>query len=283
MRIDQPVYSVRRWPGLRSEFSWLPPDGSVTTTAPNQIGVSFSAHDRVGHEASGRARYLDIPPGAVFANGSYEVHWIDVRQPTEALEIYPDADQLSGVEIEPAVARADATVLAIAAVFKRAHVLTAAPDAMQASTLVHRLVTHLLENYAHPRRRPGTGPGRLDRRQVDRVAEFIEDHLDAPLVLDDLARQVWLSPYHFARAFKSTTGLTPHEFVTMRRVERAKSLLIGTGQSVPEVAYSVGYSNVSHFRRLLRRHTGLRPADLRRRDGQHRKIGPPDVAGSVQT
>ena len=48
-------------------------------------------------------------------------------------------------------------------------------------------MTHLLEHYAHPRRRPGTGPGRLDRRQVDRVAEFIEDHLDAPLVLDDLA------------------------------------------------------------------------------------------------
>ena len=65
----------------------------------------------------------------MFANGSYEVHWTDVRQPTEALEIYPDADQLSGVEIEPAVARADATVLAIAAAFKRAHVLTAAPDA----------------------------------------------------------------------------------------------------------------------------------------------------------
>jgi AraC family transcriptional regulator len=283
MRIDQPVYSVRRWPGLRSEFSWLPPDGSVTTTAPNQIGVSFSAHDRVGHEAAGRSHYIDIPPGAVFANGSYEVHWADVRQPTEALEIYPDADRLSGVEIEPAVARIDATVLGIAAVFKRAHVLSADPDPMQASTLVHRLVTHLLEHYAHPRRRPGTGPGRLDRRQVDRVAEFIEDHLDAPLVLDDLARQASLSPYRFARAFKSTTGMSPHEFVTMRRLERAKSLLIRTGRSVAEVAHAVGYSNVGHFRRLLRRHTGLRPADLRRHDRETARLDPPDVAGSVRT
>lgn len=283
MRIDQPVYSVRRWPGLRSEFSWLPPDGSITTTAPNQIGVSFSAHDRVGHGPSGRARYIDIPPGAVFANGSYEVHWNDVRQPTEALELYPDADRLSGVEIEPAVARADATVLGIAAAFRRAHVLAAEPDSMQASTLVHRLLTHLLEYYAHPRRGPGTGPGRLDRRQVDQVAEYIEDHLDAPLVLDDLARQVWLSPYHFARAFKSTTGLAPHEFVTMRRLERAKSLLIRTRQSVVEVAHAVGYSNVSHFRRLLRRHAGLRPADLRRHDRQTARLDPPYVTGPVRT
>ena len=274
MGIDQPVYSVRHWPGLRSEYSWLPPDGSVTTTAPNHIGVSFSAHDHVGHEAAGRAGYIDIPPGAVFANGSHEVHWTNVREPTEALEIYPDADRIAGVEIEPAVARSDATVLGIATLFKRAHVLAAEPDPIQASTLVQRLVTHLAEHYAHPRRRPGTGPGRLARRQVDRVAEFIEDHLDAPLVLDDLARQAWLSPYHFARAFKNTTGMAPHEFVTMRRLERAKWLLIRTRQSVPEVAYAVGYSNVGHFRRLLRRHTGLRPADLRQGDRRDRKIRP---------
>lgn len=282
MRMDQPVYSVRRWPGLRSEFSWLPPDGSVTTTAPNQIGVSFSAHDQVGHEAAGRTGYIDIPPGVVFANGSYEVHWANVRQPTEALEIYPDADQLSGVEIEPVVAQADATVLGIAAVFRRVHVLAAEPDPMQASTLAHRLLAHLMEHYAHPRRKPETRPARLDRRQVDRVAEYIENRLDTPLMLDDLARQVWLSPYHFARAFKRTTGLAPHEFVTMRRIDRAKSLLIRTRQSVAEVAHAVGYSNVSHFRRLLRRHAGLRPADLRRHDRHTARLDPPYVAGSVQ-
>jgi AraC family transcriptional regulator len=274
MRIDRPVFSVRQWPGMRSEYSWLPPDGIVTTTAPSQIGVSFSEHEHVGHEADGRATYLDIPAGAVFTNGSYEVHWSHVRQPTEALEIYPDAEQLSGVEIEPTVAHVDATVLSIAAVIKRAHVLTIEMDPMQASMLAHRLTTHLVEHYTHPRREHSAGPGRLDRRQVDRVAEFVKDQLAGPLVLDDLARQVWLSPYHFARAFKSTTGLAPHEFVTMCRLERAKSLLIRTRRSVPDAAHAVGYSNVSHFRRLLRRHTGLRPADLRLPDRQHRKIGP---------
>jgi AraC family transcriptional regulator len=259
---------------MRSEYSWLPPDGGVTTTAPAQIGVSFSEHDRVGHEAAGRGRYVDIPAGAVFTNGSYEVNWSQVREPTEALEIYPDAEQLREVEIEPTVARPDATVLSIATVIRRAHLSGVEPDELQASMLAHRLTAHLLEHYAHPRRTHGLGPGRLDRRQIDRVAEFVEHRLDAPLVLDDLARQVWLSPYHFARAFKSTTGMAPHEFVTMRRLERAKSLLIRTGRSVPEVAYAVGYSNVSHFRRLLRRHTGLRPADLRPHDRQHSKIGP---------
>ncbi len=259
---------------MRSEYSWLPPNEDVTTTAPSQIGVSFSEHDHVGYEADGRGRYIDIPAGAVFTNGPYQVHWSSVRHPTEALEIYPDHDQLAGTEIESSIARADAVVLGIATLIRRAHLLGLEPDAMQASTLVHRLTTHLLEHYTHPRRVHAPGPGRLDRRQVDRVAEFVEHRLDEPLVLDDLARQVWLSPYHFARAFKNTTGMAPHEFVTMRRLERAKTLLVRTGRSVPEIAHTVGYSNVSHFRRLLRRHTGLRPADLRQHNGRHRKIGP---------
>ncbi|WP_420843595.1 helix-turn-helix domain-containing protein [Jiangella muralis] len=72
-----------------------------------------------------------------------------------------------------------------------------------------------------------------------------------------------MSPFHFARAFKASTGLAPHKYVTSRRMERANSLLLTSRLGVPEVAYAVGLTNVSHFRRVFRRHTGLLPSDLR--------------------
>lgn len=275
MRIDRRTLSVRQWPGIRSEYCWLPPDGGVTTTRPHQVGVSFSAHPRLVHELGDRSGYLAVPAGAVFVTGPERMRWSEVREPTEALEIYPDLDLLETVaepsrpgpvEIEPAVAAHDATVLGLAAVLRRAHLDDLVLDDLQASTLAHRLVSHLADHYCRPLpRRPGSRPrpGRLERRLLDRVARFVEDHLSEPLLLDDLAREARLSPYHFARSFKASTGMAPHEFVTMRRMERAKALLLTTRHSVPEVAYSVGHANLSHFRRLFRRHTGLRPSDLR--------------------
>jgi AraC family transcriptional regulator len=272
MRLDRRVFSVRSWPGMRSEYTWLPPDGAVTTTKPNQIGVSFSEHRKAVHELGDRADYLDIPAGSVFANGSQHVAWAEVSEPTEAVEIYPDLGilesavepgQAGHVEIEPVTAARDATVLGVAAVLKRAHVGAIELDTVQASTLAHRLVTHLADHYCHPRPRRTHRIGQLDRAVVDQIAEFVDEHMSDQLTLDDLAAQASLSAFHFARAFKRSTGLAPHQFVTMRRMERAKTLLLSTGQSVPQIAHTLGYLNVSHFRRLFRRCTGYLPSDLR--------------------
>jgi AraC family transcriptional regulator len=273
IRIDRRTMSVRHWPGMRSEYSWLPADGGVSTTKPHQVGVSFSAHPRLVHELAGQARYLAVPAGAVFVTGPERMRWSEVREPAEALEIYPDLSLLldgttvpGPVEIEAATAAHDATVLGVAAVLRRAHLGDLTLDELQASTLTHRLTDHLVDHYGRssPRRsRHRPRPGRLDRRLLDRVARFVEDHLSEPLLLDDLAREARLSPYHFARSFKASTGLAPHEFVTMRRLDRAKTLLLSTRHSVPDIAYEVGYRNLSHFRRLFRRHTGLPPSDLR--------------------
>jgi AraC family transcriptional regulator len=272
MRLDQRVCSVRRWPGMRSKYIWLPPDGSVTTTKANQVGVSFSAHRKAVHQVGDRTNYLDIPAGAVFANGSQAVRWAEVSEPTEAVEIYPDLGllhaaagrQAGEVEIEPVAAARDATVVGVAAVLKRAHVGEIDLDALEASTLSHRLAAHLAEQYCHPRSPRAHRNGWLDRTVIDQIAAFVDDRLGEQITLDDLAAHAHLSPYHFARAFKRSTGLAPHQFVTMRRMERAKAQLLSTRHSVSEIAHALGYSNVSHFRRLFRRNTGFRPSDLRR-------------------
>lgn len=95
------------------------------------------------------------------------------------------------------------------------------------------------------------------------VAEYTRAHLGDVITLDALAATVNLSPYHFARAFRATTGMTPHVFVTEHRLMMARDRLLRGHASVPGIALSVGFSNTSHFRRLFRRRYGLTPADLR--------------------
>jgi len=73
-------------------------------------------------------------------------------------------------------------------------------------------------------------------RKLRAVVEYIEEHLDGSPTLEQMAATAHLSVYHFARRFKVATGLPPHQYVIMRRVERAKRLLQGGDLSLAEVA-----------------------------------------------
>ncbi|MDQ3789870.1 MAG: AraC family transcriptional regulator, partial [Actinomycetota bacterium] len=125
---------------------------------------------------------------------------------------------------------------------------------------------------AHLRREPPAN-GRLARAVVDRVAEYVDAHLGATVTLDALASVAGLSPFHFARAFKATTGLAPHQFVTARRMDRALRLLVSTSVSVPDIAHAVGLSNISHFRRTFTAHLGVRPGEVRKIRPSPRRAG----------
>ncbi|MBB5790487.1 helix-turn-helix transcriptional regulator [Jiangella mangrovi] len=258
-------------PGLRSVYCRHPPAGGVTVSGRQQIGVSFAEHRDVVTESGGRRDRFDIRPGDVFANGHAPVYWSEVVRPDELVEMYPGDDLLRAAagssrtpEIEPLRGARDAVVLGTASILKKAHVGAAYVDTVRASALAHRLAEHVVGYYAglgSPGRRAPAG--RLDRVLLDRVAAVVEERLGDPLTVDDLAAAATLSPFHFARVFKATTGLAPHEYVTARRMNRAAALLVKGRMSVPEVAYAVGLSNLSHFRRQFRRHTGLLPSDLR--------------------
>lgn len=248
---------VRQWPGMRSEHAWLPPHEEPSRTGPWQVGVSFSAHPGVPWESGGRAGVADIRPGSAVVTGAAGVDWLRVREPTEALEVYPAPELLRAVgglpDPRPVLGAADGVVLGIGSVLRRAHATGGQLGDVAASTLAHRLARHLATRYGGlPEEAPG--PGTLPARTVDRVAAYVDSGLATTLTLDRLAAVAALSPYHFARAFKGTTGLTPHGFVTSRRMDRARQLL--RHQPVDAVARAVGFSNVSHFRRVFRRHTG---------------------------
>jgi AraC family transcriptional regulator len=98
--------------------------------------------------------------------------------------------------------------------------------------------------------------------QFRRVTEKLESMQDVSLV--DLAAAANLSPFHFARAFKQTTGLPPHRYQLMRRIERAKELLMKTRLSLTDVALGVGYGSSQTLARVFRKEVGTTPIEYRR-------------------
>ena len=260
-----------------SVYAVLGPQAGVTTTGAHQVGIDFSGHLGLVREIDGRAGRHDAPPGAVYVTGRSPITWLEVSDPTEALEIYPDRDlvrRLAGglrdtAEVRPSFAEPDGVVFAVASRLRRAHLDSGAGALtdIEASTLAHRLAGHLLRRYGTgpgPGTSTGRGPiGELRPGAVDVVAEYIRAHLADVLTLDNLAGAVSLSPYHFARSFRVTTGMTPHAFVTEHRLMVARDRLLRGDASVTAIALSVGFSNISHFRRLFRRRYGLAPAGQR--------------------
>jgi AraC family transcriptional regulator len=241
----------------------------VTTTGAHQVGIDFSGHRGLVSEVDGRAGRYDAEPGAVYVTGRSPIMWLEVTDPTEALEIYPDRallDRLAGrsAEVRPSFGGQDGVVFAVASRLRAAHLAGAVTD-VEASTLAHLLVRHLLRWYGSgPGLRGEPGPaGELRPGAVDVVAEYTRAHLADVITLDGLAGAVSLSPYHFARSFRATTGMTPHAFVTEHRLMVARDRLQRGNASVTGIALSVGFSNISHFRRLFRRRYGLTPAGLR--------------------
>ena len=123
---------------------------------------------------------------------------------------------------------------------------------------------HLIRHVLAPRSPDRSRDGALPQRRLRAAVEYIEEHLDAGLTLEQMAAAAHLSPYHFARQFKTATGLPPHQYVIARRVERAKHLLqAGTEVSLAEVAANTGFSDQSQFSRHFKRYVGVTPAQFR--------------------
>ncbi len=96
------------------------------------------------------------------------------------------------------------------------------------------------------------------------VTDYIAEHLAEPISLAELAQLVRLSPYHFCRAFKQSFGVPPHRYHSIRRIERAKSLLAKPACSVTEIGLTVGFSETSSFTAAFRKATGSTPTAYRR-------------------
>jgi AraC family transcriptional regulator len=97
-----------------------------------------------------------------------------------------------------------------------------------------------------------------------KVSDYIEDHLDEEISLQELANVAELSRYHFARAFKQSFGIPPYRYHMSRRMERAKALLEVPSRSVTKVGLMLGFAETSSFTTSFHRSVGITPSDYRR-------------------
>lgn len=100
---------------------------------------------------------------------------------------------------------------------------------------------------------------------ISDVVLHIREEMDRSFSLEELSTRCNLNPSYFSRLFKQETGIPLFEFINRVRIEKACTMLSRTEVSVLDIAYSVGYNNVSHFNRYFRRLKEMSPMDYRRR------------------
>ncbi len=113
----------------------------------------------------------------------------------------------------------------------------------------------------------GMSAGEAEARLAVR---FIHDNLSRPLPLPEIAAQVHVSPRHLSRLVQRFTGVSPAQYVTQARMDRARGLLSHSILPVKEVAAQVGYPDVHHFTRAFSAHVGCPPAEYRRQPESER-------------
>ncbi len=101
---------------------------------------------------------------------------------------------------------------------------------------------------------------------VEQIVNYFEDHYSEKISLDQIAENMYLSPFYISKIFKSETGEAPIRHLINIRLEKAKEILeSGAGGSIQEVAASVGYEDAYHFSKLFKKHYGISPSQAKKR------------------
>jgi AraC family transcriptional regulator len=239
-----PIYLVHRLGGMLYDKPYRQGDISIV---PAGTSVEVEHKERVKNDV------LNLHLGDTFLRGV-----------AESVEVDPD-----GVEIVTRVCTPDPQIERIG------HSLTAEVEAdgllggkLYAESLANALAISVIRDHSSlgrkaTRKIAGEHVGGLSRRALKRAIDYIGDNLEKDLTLAELAGTAHMSPYHFSRLFKESTGLTPHQYVIKRRVQRAIELLSSTALPIAEIAFLCGFAHQSHLNRHFKRLLGVNPKALR--------------------
>lgn len=100
---------------------------------------------------------------------------------------------------------------------------------------------------------------------VDRAKEYIADHFLGEMSLDEMAKEVGISPYYLSKLFKEAEGVNYIDYVTRLRIDYAKEQLLGTEKSIKEICLDSGYGDPNYFSRIFKKWTGSTPTEFRER------------------
>ena len=202
----------------------------------------------------------------LFVRWSGNENCLPIRLTTEFLQsiaietLEQNSDRL---ELLPAFQIRDAQIEAIAmmlfAEFQQEHF----DNGLSLDSLTNVLAVNLLRHHTASKPRLPIYSGGLPPRQLGQVLDYIDAYLDKNIKLADLAQLLDMSPFHFSRLFKQSIGMTPHQYLSQQRVERAKQLLKKTDRLIIDIALECGFSSHSHLSKQFRQITGITPTAYR--------------------
>lgn len=131
------------------------------------------------------------------------------------------------------------------------------------NALATLLAAHIVRKYVAAGPAKATSIGGLAAHKMHCVRTFVAEHLGETIHVERLAAEVHMSPFHFARMFKQSTEQSPHLYILLQRIKRAKELLASTDLPIIEVAADVGFRTQGHFTGVFHRYTGFTPKVFR--------------------
>jgi AraC family transcriptional regulator len=274
----------RGWAGLSAEL-WSHGDGVIAwknTQPDTEIGVDIRGNGSVvTRRGGGISDRTVVERGTAWLSpGGLQEDSIEISEPLPGiLHIYLPPSHFSprnlGIDLDESVIASlryessfqDPLLAEIAYAIASELQSQTSAGSLLAETLASSLAARLVQNHlssspaqAFPRiKQEG-----MDRRRLSRVLEYIQANLESDVTVDDLASIACLSRFHFARAFKAAVGESPYRFVSAKRLERAKTLLIRGDQSLVDIALALNFSCQANFTRAFRQRTGQAPGQYRR-------------------
>lgn len=159
----------------------------------------------------------------------------------------------------------DATIANFTHRFKAELELKSNYGVLYGESLALAFALYLIEYYSTSTQKLRRPYGKLSSLQLRLIVEYIHEHLTEDLSLVDLAKQLNLSSFHFARLFKNSLGLSPHQYLLQNRIDRAKKLIaVSMKPSLTEIGLQVGFYDQAHFTKAFRRAVGISPKSFLR-------------------
>jgi AraC family transcriptional regulator len=214
-------------------------------------------------------------PGAVTVIPAGSTSRWDIHQPMSVVQLYlpqatlerisNEADKVAPGDLLERTAHPDLTISRL--LMSAVDFLDSREplDALFRQQLTDLVATRLLVAHAGSTTTLKPATGGLSAKVLSRAIERLRSDSDADVSLSALAGDAGLSRFHFCRAFKESTGLSPHAWLRQHRLEEAMNMLRDANESVASVAAALGYSSQTSFAAAFRKLTGEAPRDWRRR------------------
>jgi len=255
------------------ETHYLPEGGTSELCLPHYvIGLNNAPMMNCEFKADGRLHQFPMLAGEMNiapAGANFETSWDRKIQSTtlnlsvellnrNALALWGHSDFELGFQLkvdDPFIRQLSLEI---------SHEITSvAPNRMYVMTMVNSLAVQLLHKFSNQAHKSIQNLGSLSPQQLKIVVNYIGQNIDKDLTLKKLASLVQISQHHFARSFKQTMDITPHQYIIQQRIKLSQQLLRQLHLRIDEVALACGFSHQSHLNRHFKRYMGLTPKQFR--------------------